>query len=117
MDIKEELQYALLWHLVNESPVLSGNMQSMIQLGYGNDGYEIKIPAPFYDATKWKKDKVIVHTGAVIGGLTDYAYSVNEFGAFGTHNKSEHWVNRVLNRICEEVAKKYGGTVEVRLSE
>lgn len=117
MDIKEELQYSLLWNLVMESPVLSGNMQSFIHLGYGNDGYEIMIEAPFYDAKRWQKDKVIVHTGANKNGVTDYALSVNEVGAFGSHNKSEHWANRVINQCCEEIAKKYHGKVEKRLVE
>ena len=117
MDLKEELQYSLLWNLVMESPVLSGNMQSMISLGYGNDGYEVIIEAPFYDMKKWQKQGIIVHTGANKNGITDYAYEVNEFGAFGRHNKSEHWANRVINTCCEEIAKKYGGEVTKRLAE
>lgn len=117
MDFKEELQYSLLWNLVMESPVLSGNMQSMISLGYGNDGYEVIIQAPFYDEKKWRKEGLIVHTGANKNGITDYAESVNDFGAFGSHNKSEKWANRVINGCCEILAKKYGGTVSKRLPE
>ena len=117
MEIKEELQNSLLWNLVMDSPILSGNMQAMISLGYGNDGYEVIIQAPFYDNEKWKKDHVIVHTGASKNGITDYAYEVNEFGAFGSHNKSEHWANRTINTVCQEIATKYNMKVVGRLPE
>ena len=114
---KEYLQNLIFWHLVMESPVLSGNMQSFIQLGGIDTDYAILIQAPFYDMKKWKKEGVIVHTGDVKKGKEHYAEWVNELGAFGRHNKSEHWVNRVLNRCCEEFARKYDGKVVKLLNE
>ena len=114
-EIKDYTRSSLFYNLVMESPILSGNMQSMISMGYGNDGYEVIIEAPFYDFKKWEKEGVIVHTGESFNGKTDYAYDVNEFGAFGRHNKSEHWVNRVINVICHDVAVKFNGVVEGEL--
>lgn len=113
-NIKEELQYKLLYELIMQSPVLSGNMQYHIQLGYEDD-YVIKIEAPFYDMKEFKKKGVIVHTGKSVNGVTDYANWVNEAGGFGSHNKSEHWVNRVINECCNIIAKKYGAIVEGEL--
>lgn len=114
-EVKEFLRNALYFNLIMESPVLSGSMQYHIQMGYGADGYEIIIEAPFYDSARWQKDKVLVYTGESKNGVTDYAYDVNESGAFGRHNKSEHWVNRCINNVCREVALKYNGVVEGEL--
>ena len=63
----EELQLMIYYNLVLESPVLSGNMQNMIDsLGlYGldpvNNESRILITAPSYDTKKWRKEQVIVH--------------------------------------------------------
>lgn len=114
----EELQLMIYYNLVLQSPVLSGNMQNMIDaLGlYGldpvNDESRILITAPTYDMKKWKKEGVIIHDFRY-----NYAESVNEEGAFGRHNSSEHWVNRVINRCCDEFARKHGGRVEKYLPE
>lgn len=98
--------------LIMSSPVLSGNMQSMIQLGQiGVKEVDIIISAPFYDNKEWEKNKIIKHTGESIKGVTDYANWVNEIGGFGTHNKSEHWVNRVLYECCQAIANEVGGVV------
>ena len=118
MDYKEIEEYArssLFWNLIKESPILSGSMQYHIQMGYGNDGYEIIIEAPFYDMKKWQKDKTLVYTGESHNGVTDYALSVNEAGGFGRHNASEGWVNRCVNYVCRDVAQKYNGVVEGEL--
>lgn len=114
-DIKNTTCSALLWTLVVNSPILSGSMQMHIQLGYGNDGYEVIIEAPFYDMKKWEKNKTLVYTGETKNGFTDYAQWVNEAGGFGKHNKSEHWVNRVVNEVCRSIAIEYGGIVEGEL--
>lgn len=111
-DIKDVTRSSLLWSLVISSPVLSGNMQMNIQMGYGNDGYEIVIEAPFYDFNRWKKEGTIVYTGESKKGFTDYAYWVNEAGGFGSHNKSEGWVNRAIMFVCEDIASRFGGVVE-----
>lgn len=102
------------FYLEELSPVLSGNMVREIlnaELVEVND-HEITfcISAPFYDTKLWKEKGVIVNSGESIqigigkhtfkanyGGITDYAMWVNEVGAFGSHNKSMHWVNRVCD--------------------
>lgn len=89
--------------LEHETPILSGNMEREImtaKLVSVND-HEITfcINAPFYDVNLWKQKGVIVHTGSPKKwpSMTDYANWVNQIGAFGTHNKSMHWVNRAVN--------------------
>ena len=111
MDLVEKLRFLCFYNLVMQSPVLSGSMQAHIQFGYGNDGFEIIIDAPFYDQKEFRKNHNLVYTGEIKNGKTAYAYWVNEMGAFGRHNKSEHWVNRVLNECCQAVASEIGGTV------
>lgn len=111
MTIAEKLRFTCFYNLIMQSPVLSGSMQAHIQLGYGNDGFEIVIDAPFYDQKEFRKHKQLIYTGEVKYGKTAYAEWVNELGAFGRHNKSEHWVNRVLNEACQVVAAEVGGIV------
>jgi len=110
--LEEKIQLLCFYNLIIQSPVLSGNMQSMIKLGYTGDGFAIMIDAPFYDQKEFRKNGNIVHTGEVKkGGIIAYANWVNEVGAFGRHNKSEHWVNRVLNDCCMIIAASIGATV------
>ena len=113
--IKEFTQNALFYNLISECPILSGSMSIHISMGYGNDGYEILIEAPFYDHTQFRKKGIIVYTGETKKGVENYAQWVNEVGAFGKHNRSEHWVNRVVNEVCSLVATQFGGTVEGEL--
>lgn len=111
-NIVEKLHALLFTNLIMQSPVLSGNMQSMIQTGLqGSSTREIIIDAPFYDATKWNKDKVVVHTGEVINGKSAYAQDVNLYGAFFSHNKSEGWVNRAIKEVVEVIANEIGAQV------
>lgn len=117
-DIVEKLHALLFSNLIMQSPVLSGNMQSMIQVGLqGSATREIIIDAPFYDARKWNKEKVVVHTGEIIHGRSAYAEWVNDYGAFFTHNKSEGWVNRAIKEVVEAIANEIGALViyEIRL--
>lgn len=113
MELDFQKLYSLLYGtLVMESPVLSGNMQSLIQLGYiGSTEANIIIEAPFYDMKLWKDKKVVVHTGKNKKGKTDYASSVNAVGGFGSHNKSENWVNRVCYDVCKVIAEEIGAEV------
>lgn len=111
-DTVEKLTSLLFSTLITSSPVLSGNMKSLINIdNYSENECSIVIDAPFYDMTKWKKDKVIVHTGEQINGKTSYANWVNEAGGFGTHNKSEHWVNRACVEVAKIIANEIGATV------
>lgn len=110
-NLEQEIQALCFYNLIVNSPILSGSMQAHIQLGYGNSGFQIVIDAPFYDMKEWEKNKRLVYTGANKNGITAYAKWVNDVGAFGRHNKSEHWVNRVLNDSCTVIANKIGATV------
>ena len=114
----EELQQLIYYNLIVNAPILSENTQNMISaLGlYGldpvNNEARILVTAPSYDMNQWKKNKVIIHNYDY-----DYAKSTNERGGFGKHNDSEHWVNRVINKCCEEFARRNGGRVEKYLPE
>lgn len=111
-NVVEKLHALLFTNLVMSSPVLSGNMQSMIQVGLqGSSTREIIIDAPFYDAKRWEQEKVVIHTGEVINGKTAYARDVNLYGAFFTHNKSEGWVNRAIKEVVEVIANEIGAQV------
>lgn len=110
-DLEEKLQFLCFYNLVMHSPVLSGNMQSMIQLGYDAEGVQIIIDAPYYDMEEFRKNRRIVHTGETKNGMSSYALLVNESGGFSSHNKSEHWVNRVLDECCRVIATEIGGEV------
>lgn len=110
------IQNLLFMNLLQKSPVLSGNMQSLIQCGLTTPSQaEIVIEAPFYDMKKWKKEGVVVHTGENKKGYTDYAEWVNMLGGFATHNKSEHWVNKAIYEVVTEIANELGATVINRL--
>ena len=111
-NIVEKLHAVLFSNLIMSSPVLSGNMQSMIQVGLqGSSTREIIIDAPFYDAKRWYKDKVVVHTGETHNGKTAYAEDVNKYGAFFRHNKSEGWVDRAVREVVEVIANEIGAQV------
>ena len=67
----ERLQSLLTLTLRLSSPVLSGNMKSLItQYAPTKTEARIVIDAPFYDMKQWRKTHTIVHTGAVISGRT-----------------------------------------------
>lgn len=111
-NIVEKLHALLFSNLIMQSPVLSGNMQSLIQTGLeGEATKEIIIDAPYYDMKRWNKDKVIVHTGEVVNGKSAYAEDVNLRGAFGRHNKSEGWVNRAIKEVVDTIANEIGAQV------
>ena len=98
--------------LYYSSPVLSGNMRAHIKIGNITPEYkELIIEAPFYDMDKWKKEGVIELTGESKNGYTDYAYWVNKSGAFGRHNRSEHWVNRCIYDSVMTIANEIGAQV------
>lgn len=107
-DIKEKLHSLLLSNLTFTSPVLSGNMKAHIK---ENGDREIVIEAPFYDLKKWRETGNIIYTGKEIYGKTDYAEWVNKFGAFGRHNKSEHWVNDTILSVVTIIASEIGAEI------
>ena len=111
-DIVLTLQSLLFMKLLNDSPVLSGNMVNHIgcELTTPSES-RILIEAPFYDMKKWKKEGVIMHTGEVKKGYTDYASLVNELGGFAKHNRSEGWVNRSVYSVVLDIANMIGAEV------
>lgn len=111
-NVVSKLHALLFSNLVLQSPVLSGSMRSKIQTtAVSDDRCEIMIDAPFYDIKKWEKDKTIVYTGQIINGRTAYAEWVNQSGGFGTHNKSQGWVNRAILEVCTAIANEIGAQV------
>ena len=111
-NIVERIHSLLFSNLTLSSPILSGNMRSLIQTtAVGPERCEIVIDAPFYDIKKWQKEGVVVHTGATISGRTAYAEWVNRLGGFATHNKSEGWVNRAVLEACTAIANEIGAEV------
>ena len=94
------LSSKLLPRLIISSPFMSGSMRLHIENVYLSDTEAaFKISAPQYDMEKWINEGIIVYTGQT----PDYAVWVNELGGFGSHNKSEHWVNRAVYEICSEL--------------
>ena len=112
MNDAEKLYALVFYNLYCQSPVLSGNMLSLIQTSeaYGSE-FVIMIDAPFYDMKEWQKNKQVVHTNKTVDGKTAYAQWVNDIGAFGTHNKSMHWVNRVCVGAAITLANEIGAEV------
>lgn len=112
MNDTEKLYALVFYNLHTQVPMLSGNMASYIQTSqaYGTE-FVIMIDAPFYDAKEWEKNKQIVHTGKTVNGKTAYAQFVNDIGAFGTRNKSMHWVNRVCVQAAVTLASEIGAEV------
>lgn len=114
--IVEELSSLLLANLVLNSPRLSGNMKDNIKIvEMGEHKVVIELSAKFYDTSLWQKTGVIKYTSKNYDSITDYPMWVNEVGAFGKHNASEHWVNRTCNDVCNIIANEYGGTVKNEL--
>lgn len=105
--------------LVALCPVLSGNMKMSISIEQIDEKTaQVVISAPFYDLAKWKQTGEIEHTGkgwAKNPQITDYAMWVNNIGAFGTHNKSEHWVNRTCKSVMDVIGSEIGGEVDCKL--
>jgi len=107
-EIVEKIHSLLLSNLMFMSPVLSGNMKANIK---ENGDREIVIEAPFYDMKKWRESGAIIHTNKMIYGKTDYAEWVNKIGAFGSHNKSEHWVYDTILSVAIVIANEIGADV------
>ena len=94
------------YKLLQDVPILSGNMKSHIRLvNVSEDEIVYEISAPQYDMNTFRKTGRIQFTGKT----PDYAIWVNDLGAFATHNKSEHWLNRSLYELCYELKIAKGG--------
>ena len=109
-----------LYNLVNanlyaQAPVMSGNLKNHIKV-VSVEEHKVKIvlSARFYDTNLWQKTGQIKYTKGwkKDPSITNYAMFLNEVGAFGTHNKSMHWVNRTIYQVCNAYASKTGGEVE-----
>lgn len=113
-EIIEKLYNSAQIHLKIYCPIMSGNMYEHIKDGdIGENEKTIVIEAPIYDVNIWEKTgKRVLTYKSIFGYFTsDYAVAVNEVGAFGTHNKSEHWANRALKQACDIIASEIGAEV------
>lgn len=107
-ELMQSLYSLLNTYLIQESPVLSGNMRTGIEVSSIDDHQvELVINAPFYDMKIWNKTGAVVYTGASYGGITDYAMWVNRSGAFNKHNKSQAWANRAVVDCVKVIAAQY----------
>ena len=114
MTIMEDLYILLQNALKVNCPILSGNMKSGIRVKSMNENeIVLEIEAKFYDVAEYERSRKIVYTGENKNGITDYAEMVNREGAFGTHNKSENWVDDTCLDVCNVIARKYGGDIDV----
>lgn len=111
-NIYDELNSLILTNLKLNCPVMSGNMQSHIDVEESGDGYtRVVISGPSYDINKWKKTGAIILTNEY-----DYAASVNEKGAFeGRSKKSRHWANKSILAACKAIASVYGAEVIINV--
>lgn len=98
----QQLAFLVKDFLEVQAPILSSNLFRCITkaqlVNVSDNEITFCIDAPFYDMKLWKEKGVIVHTNASPKkwpDITDYAMWLNDAGAFGTHNRSMHWVNRV----------------------
>ena len=95
----QELAHILYSQLLNDCPILSGNMKKHIRIDSIGDNYiTYVIDPPYYDVDLWKETKTIVYTST-----KSYASSVNDFGGFFTMNKSQYWVNRACVSSCNAI--------------
>lgn len=98
------------YKLIEDAPVLSSNLKNHIRLiNVSDDELVFMIEAPQYNVNQFTKTGKISYTGK----QPDYAIWLNNLGAFATHNKSEHWVNRSLFELCFELKRAVGGRAEV----
>lgn len=101
-----------LWQLLYVNldiscPVLSGNMKNTINVtGLEENEIKIAIEPKFYNLKKFKDEGIIVFDETGKGNLTSYAKLVNDAGGFGTHNDSEHWVNRACYEVANAIKKE-----------
>ena len=114
--ISKQIRDKLYRALKASCPVLSGNMRNHIT----QRGKRIVISGPSYDLNLWKAKGRISKTVDIQKGKTrsrfvsdfDYAYWVNEYGAFGTkHNNSlpsKGWVDRAILRTLVPIARSEG---------
>lgn len=95
-----------------DAPVMSGNLKSGIKVKSvkGNE-ITLEIDARFYDVSQWSKTGRIKYTGKSYDGITNYAMWLNDKGAFGSGNKSMHWVNRVCNDVSQAIANQINAQV------
>lgn len=103
------LMYTRLYmHLVNQSPVLSGNMRHHIKgMGINGKTATIMISGPSYDVTRWR------HTGSIVfTHKFNYAFWVNYLlSKKGRKKSSTGWVNRACVEVAEMIANEIGGIV------
>ena len=107
----EKLYNLILVSLRANAPRLSGNTKSSIHTSrqWGRE-FTIVIDPDYYDVNLFKQTGRIQKVAGKHGS-SSYAQSVNEKGAFGSHNKSMHWINKVVVNCAEQIASEIGAVV------
>ena len=107
-----ELSKDVIQALNNKPPYLSGSLSKHLlnmSFLFNLENMTLIVDAPLYDVKNWYKTGQIRYYNAPhpkYPNITDYAMWLNDSGAFGTHNKSEHWANRgVYNGVLNYAAK------------
>ena len=114
-NVVEKLHSLLFSTLINNCPVMSGNMRNSIRQGMPG---EIVIEAPYYDIPHWERTREIVYVLTEIVSKRyatvvqlHYANDVNEYGAFYSGNESRHWVNRAIIEAVQPIASELGAEI------
>lgn len=104
----EKLAVLVLTGLKLDSPVLSGNMKSHINIESVSDSeIVLSISGPSYDLPKWEETGQIIYTNEY-----DYALSVDTLGAFGGKSKkSKRWIEKSLKKSCDIKANEWEAEV------
>lgn len=94
------------------APVMSGNTRDSIRVDISSGNKLVIVIDPkFYDISTWKSSGVIIPSSDIRSGLLSYAESVNNNGAFGTHNSSQGWIKRVCQECTKNIASEIGAIV------
>lgn len=102
--------------LINQAPVLSGNLKQSIRIKEIQDNeITIVIEPRFYNVAQYNKTGKINLYKAKQSiekyGRLSYAEWLNDKGAFGTGNKSMHWTNRAIYDVCTAFARTLNAEV------
>lgn len=129
-----ELEQLLMTYLQTSAPEWTGNLRRHIT-AFGNSHIRISGPAyntevaralvnkhgkglvrriDYSEMKDGKRQRIAIKISDGKGGtkqLFDYAWLLNEFGAFGT-GRHEHWVNRAVYTACVMYVAPKGGHVD-----
>lgn len=107
-EIMEKIYSLLMTSLDINSPILSGNLKSNIELvDVTENSLIIAIKPGYYDVAKWEKEGILHFIGEKNGKIS-YADDVNNYGGFFTNNESKHFANRSCFEVCNIIASECG---------